>query len=202
MKEITALILSVFVVFGCSESSSDILEASATENLAFDSVEVMDTTNEDLYYSQLGNYKIQFPDSVIQLTEVLDTPYGSLNTVTDLCTVGEQKVYLVKSTEYPADLFLDQPVEFRKELLQNGIRETKLRHSISDASIEMEMTLGEHMGYYYQIADTNRGIACWHILADNRLYQVLISALSAELSQEEIDSFVKSFKVLGNEEQN
>ena len=64
------------------------------------------------------------------------------------------------------------------------------------------MTLGEHMGYYYQIADTNRGIACWHILADNRLYQVLISALSAELSQEEIDSFVKSFKVLGNEEQN
>ncbi len=188
-------ILWIALSVGCSSESSTTLDSASNTDVIGDSIGPAAETELSFHTSLNGDYRAHFPDSVEHREESLPTSFGVVRTYTDVCTINEDQVYLVKCIEYPIAIFEGRPDSFSSELIQNSIEETMLRYAIDSASLALEKNVGIHPGYYYQGSNEQYTVACTHVLSENYLYQIVVCVEAGTVDQEEIDLFMNSVQI-------
>ena len=188
-------ILWITLSVSCASESATTLDSASHVEIIGDSIDPATESELSLHTSLKGDYRAYFPDSVDHREESLPTSFGAVRTYTDVCTVNEDHVYLVKCIEYPMALFEGRPDSFSNELIQNSIEETMLRYAIDSATIERERKVGIHPGYYYQGSNEQYAVACAHVLSENYLYQIVVCVEAISFDQEKIDLFMNSVQI-------
>jgi hypothetical protein len=188
-------VLWITLSVGCASESATTLDSASNMDVIGDSIGPADESELSFYTSLKGDYRAHFPDSVEHREESLPTSFGAVRTYTDVCTIDEDQVYLVKCIEYPMAIFKGRRDSFSNELIQNSIEETMLRYAIDSATIEGERKVGIHPGYYYQGSNEQYAVACAHVLSENYLYQIVVCVETGTFDQEEIDLFMNSVQI-------
>jgi len=194
-KYIYYIILWITLSIGCVSESATTLDSVANMDMIGDSISSVTEVGSPLYFSSQGDYRALFPDSVEHIEESLPTSFGVVRTYTDVCSVNEDQVYLVKCIEYPMAIFEGRADSFSEELIQNSIEETKLRYAIDSTGMEERRNVGIYPGYYYQGSNERYAVACVHVLSENYLYQIVVCVEGESFNQEEIDLFMNSVQI-------
>jgi hypothetical protein len=175
MKKIvvTVVLLTVFLLSACASSGSQ------------------------AFTSEEGAFSINSPMAMEETTQSIDTELGAIE-VHFFMAEEIDRAYMVGYSDYPQE-FVDQN---DPQMMLDGARDGATGNINGNLVSEIRILLddqypGREIVVTAMLDEDQEGTLKAHMfLVGNRLYQVMVVAPSGELSMQEMDDFINSFKLL------
>jgi hypothetical protein len=154
-------------------------------------------TGSQEFTSDEGGFSIMSPLPMEEASQTVDTELGSIEIHTFMVEQSD-RAYMVGYSDYPQD-YIDQS---DPEIILDGARDGAVGNVNGKLASEIKLLLedqypGREIVITAMLDQDHEGTIKSHMyLVGNRLYQVMVIAASGEMSVQEMDDFINSFKLL------
>lgn len=193
-------IMVLFFTISCNEGTKNNTDnkgnnentETITNNTENSNAETNVDPDKDLFVDNAGNFKIKFPGEPQKNTQAVETEIGNVNMITFMYEKDAGEAYMLAYSDYPEDIVAAND---HNKLLQNakGGFIGSLGITIEE---EKEIKLGDHSGIYFKGKSADYFVVMKDYLVKNRLYQIGVLATGSYPSDEAVENFVNSFKLI------
>ncbi|PLX02934.1 MAG: hypothetical protein C0594_11405 [Marinilabiliales bacterium] len=154
---------------------------------------------EDLFVSEEGNFKVNFPGTPSSESSSVPTEVGNIEMVQFMYEKSATEIYMLAYSDYPtAAVDASNPAELLANAKGGFINEMGM--TIEE---EKEVKIGENPGIYFKAhAKTDQGnfyATVADYIVKNRLYQVAILRDGSYADADDASSFIDSFELITEE---
>lgn len=202
MKKIYIPILVVSVSLMACGGSIDTEEVDALNNDLLSAVDelaeeveetVEEASNEDLFHSEDGRFKIKFLGKPQESSDIVPTEVGNIEMVSYLYEKSVTEAYMVAYSDYPSQLIENSSVE---DMLIGARDGSSGNLGITSFDLDEKIEMDGNPGLYFK-GNANRIYAEYKLyLVGNRLYQIAILRDGSYSKPERSDEFFNSFELI------
>ncbi len=151
------------------------------------------TTFAQGYLYKTDFFSIRFPGEPYEGMDEVPTEAGIIEMYSVMYEEGTDKVYLVAYSDFPKG-YMQEGSE--ADMLDGAVEGSY--NTLGDPEIlkNEAITFDGHPARFLKAKGDNKVLCCKFILVENRLYQVLILKVGSHISNQEIESFTNTFKLL------
>lgn len=170
---ITSFLLATLVIAGCSSDKK--------------------TDESGAFVSADGEFSVAFPAEPVESVEKLETEVGTVDTYMFIHEEGDSAVYIASYVDYPEELVAEGDEENMLEGAKNG----QLSSLGASPVVEKaeDITVDGYPGLFIKAYGDGLYSISKIVLADERLYQIMVMSTEDYVAQESEDEFLGSFKI-------
>jgi hypothetical protein len=198
-----ALVLSVSL-FACGDIDMEEADAlnhdllSAVDELAEATEEEMaEESAGDLFHSEDGRFKINFPGEPTASSDIIPTEVGNIEMMSFLYEKSVTEAYMVAYSDYPSQMV---EASSTRDMLVGARDGSSGNLGIVSFDLDKEVELDGHEGLYFKGAAGSIHAEYKIFLVGNRLYQIAILRDGGYSKPERADEFFNSFELVAEEE--
>lgn len=149
-------------------------------------------SDQPMYTSEEGNFKIIFPGEPTVTSETVPTDIGDIQMKMYMYEKSREEAYMVAYSDYPQEAV---DAGDKKEMLQ-GSKEGVVGNISASVEEEKEIEIDGNPGVYFKAKGPVFTTVYKLYLVKNRLYQVGILKAAVYPSDAEIKAFLNSFELI------
>jgi hypothetical protein len=154
--------------------------------------EAVENVSTEAFVDEDGFFSIKFPGEPTVESQNVPTEVGDIEMVTFMYEKSATEVYMVAYSDYPSALIeMSDPAE----LLQ-GAKDGALGTYGATISEESEVEMDGNPGMMFKANSDSYYVTYEIYLVDNRLYQIVILKDGSYPSEDDYNTFIKSFTLL------
>jgi len=203
-KTLIPVLALIFVISSCGDDTNFVNEENLDKFLQesaeeYDKMEVvddvieLDESDEDIFYSEDGRFKINFQGTPMHSSDVVPTEVGNIEMTTYMYEKSATEAYMVAYNDYPTEMIENASMDEMLDGAKNGSAGSMgITQFDLDQNTEIEGNPGRHFkgnngSYYVEYKLFVTGI---------RLYQIAIIRDGSYATKARTNDFFNSFKLV------
>lgn len=148
------------------------------------------------FSDQNGKFSVMTPVSLKETVQAVDTAVGSVDIHLFIGEKGNS-AYMVGYSDYPAEIIEQSDPAAMLDGARDGAVSNISGTLISETAITLDGNPGRELVITAKVDDSDADVKARIYMVGNRLYQVLVIGVKGEVTPEDADAFLQSFKLLG-----